>query len=85
MGEANEHAIITKADLRRLLDAAAPDARLVLSEGTVGIHSGSDHAGGGMLVISRADLVDRLADPGDERRLAELAAVLDTDIRLLGA
>ncbi|APE35139.1 hypothetical protein BOX37_15620 [Nocardia mangyaensis] len=85
MVESNEHAIITKADLRQLLDAAAPDARLVLSEGKVGIHSGSDDAGGGILVISRADLVGSLGDPGDERRLAELAAVLDSDIRLLGA
>ncbi len=44
-----------------------------------------DTAGGGLLLITRADLLDRVGDPIDERRLAEQVALLDTDIRLLGA
>lgn len=77
--------LVTETELRELLAATAPDARLILSEGRVGVHSGDDDAGGGLVVITRADLRERVGDPVDERSLVEQAALLDTDIRLLGA
>ncbi|MFD4433582.1 hypothetical protein [Nocardia sp. NPDC058497] len=76
---------VTEATLRRLLDDDAPDARLVLSEGHVGIRSGPGDDDGGLLVISRADLRERVGDAPEGRVLVEQAAVLDTDIGLLGA
>ncbi|MEU5407251.1 hypothetical protein [Nocardia asteroides] len=82
---AGSAATVTEDDLRALLDVTAADARLVLSEGKVGVHSGTDYAGGGLLVITRADLLDRVGSPADDRKLTETAALLDTDIRLLGA
>ncbi|MFE6922211.1 hypothetical protein ACFVAV_14290 [Nocardia sp. NPDC057663] len=84
-GEPASGCHVTEADLHRLLDNSAPDARLVLSEGHVGIRSGGGDDDGGLLVISRADLLDRVGDAPEKRVLVEQAAVLDTDIGLLGA
>lgn len=76
---------ITAADLTRLLASDAPDARLILSEGHVDIHTGDDDAGGGIIVTTRADLLDRVGDPPDQQLLTEHAALLSSDIGLLGA
>ncbi|MFC4127782.1 hypothetical protein [Nocardia rhizosphaerae] len=82
--ETGAAAIVTEADLRELLAVTSPDARLVMSQGRLGVHTGPGD-GDGLLVITRADLVHRVGGQSDARGLAELAALLDTDIRLLGA
>ncbi|MFE3542611.1 hypothetical protein ACFXK0_06545 [Nocardia sp. NPDC059177] len=80
-----EQAIITSALLHRLLNTTAADARLVLTAGHVEVRTGPDIGDGGLVVITRTDLVDQVGDPPDDRALAEQAALLDSNIGLMGA
>ena len=75
--------IITKENLRRLLQGE-DDAVLVLREGRVHIVSSGDE-GGGLEVITRADLMGRLGDAEDsDGELAKQAEALDTAVTELG-
>ncbi|MEU2037063.1 hypothetical protein [Nocardia niwae] len=76
---------MTQDDLRRLLATDEPDARLVLEEGHIKIEPGSGSEPRGMLILSRADLADRLGTDPDAAALAEAAAELDAEVRLRGA
>lgn len=76
---------VTQDDLRRLLDTDEPDARLVLEEGHVKVEPGSGSEPRGMLILSRADLADRLGPDPDAAALAGAAAELDAEVRLRGA
>ncbi len=75
--------VITKDILRQLLQGE-DDAVLVLREGRVHIVS-SGAEGGGLEVITRADLMARLGDAEDsDGELANQAAALDTAVAELG-
>ncbi|BDT91166.1 hypothetical protein [Nocardia sputorum] len=76
---------VTQDDLRRLLATDEPDARLVLEEGHIKIEPGAGSEPRGMLILSRADLADRLGADPDAAALAEAAAELDAEVRLRGA
>ncbi|MBF6465736.1 hypothetical protein IU427_11195 [Nocardia beijingensis] len=76
---------VTEDDLRRLLATDEPDARLVLEEGHLKIEPGAGSEPRGMLILSRADLADRLGADPDATALAEAAAELDAEVRLRGA
>ncbi|MGK8523962.1 hypothetical protein ACRS6B_21510 [Nocardia asteroides] len=84
-GEASRSGRVTPDVLRRLLATGEPSARLVLEEGRVGIEHGSASEPRGMLILSRAELADRLGDDPDATALAEAAAELDAEVRLRGA
>ncbi|WP_454198686.1 hypothetical protein [Nocardia sp. Marseille-Q1738] len=71
--------------LRRLLTMAEPSARLVLEEGQVRIEQGSETEPRGMLIVTRADLAERLGDDPDATALTEQTTELNSEIRLLGA
>ncbi|MFE7741333.1 hypothetical protein [Nocardia sp. NPDC057455] len=76
---------VTPDDLRRLLAGDEPDARLVLEEGQIRIERGCGSEPRGMLILSRADLADRLGADPDAAALATAAAELDAEVRLRGA
>ncbi|WP_157224239.1 hypothetical protein [Nocardia paucivorans] len=81
---AHSRALVTEEDLRRLLTADEPNARLVLEEGRIRLE-GSTAEPEGMLVISRTDLLARIGDAPDPTALTEQATELDNEIRLMGA
>ena len=72
---------ITVEILRELLGSEAADARLVLEAGRVRIASDS----GGLVLISREELLDRVGTDPDATELTEQAGVLNTEVRLRGA
>lgn len=73
---------VDPADLRRLLEAGA-DSCLVLSEGRMQIREGSP--GDGLAVVTRADLIAQLGDNPADNDLVTQAALLDSEVRSLGA
>lgn len=81
---AHSCALVTQEDLRRLLAADEPNARLVLEGGRVRLE-GSTSEPEGLLIVSRADLVARIGDTPDTTALTEQATELDSEIRLMGA
>ncbi|WP_157170960.1 hypothetical protein [Nocardia araoensis] len=76
---------MTQDDLSRLLATEEPDARLVLEEGQIKVERGSGSEPRGMLILSRAELTDRVGADPDGTALAEAAAELDAEVRLRGA
>lgn len=75
---------ITKETLRQLLEAE-DGAVLVLREGQFHIVGSADHSGGGLEVISRADLLARIGDAEvSDRELTHQAAALETAVSELG-
>jgi hypothetical protein len=76
---------VTQDDLRRLLAAGEPDARLVLEEGQFRIEPGAGPETRGMLILTRAELADRIGADPDASALATTAAELDAEVRLRGA
>ncbi|MEV6275213.1 hypothetical protein [Nocardia sp. NPDC051832] len=73
--------IVTASDLRRLL-AADDNAHLVLVEGRVQITAGGDEPG--LVLIDRAQVIDRIGADPDETALSEFASLLDSEVRLQG-
>ncbi|MGK8558231.1 hypothetical protein [Nocardia gipuzkoensis] len=82
---ASSSAVVREDDLRRLLTMSEPSARLVLEEGRVRIEQGSEAEPLGMLIVTRADLADRLGDDPNATALTEQATELNNEIRLRGA
>lgn len=78
------HTQVDAADLQRLL-AAGPDSCLVLSEGRVQIYDRSPGEGDSLVVVTRADLVSRVGTDPAENELVTQAALLDSEVRTLGA
>ncbi|MEV0855817.1 hypothetical protein ACGFQG_30020 [Nocardia fluminea] len=72
---------ITVEMLRELLASEAADARLVLEAGRVRITSDS----GGLVLISREELLDRVGTDPNATELTEQAGLLNTEVRLRGA
>ncbi|MBF6351487.1 MULTISPECIES: hypothetical protein [Nocardia] len=73
---------VDPGDLRRLLEAGA-DSCLVLSEGRMQIREGAP--GDGLAVVTRADLIAQLGESPAENDLVTQAALLDSEVRSLGA
>ncbi|WP_280415734.1 hypothetical protein [Nocardia carnea] len=73
---------VDAADLRRLLEAG-PDSCLVLSEGRMQIQG--RFTGDGLVVVTRADLVAQLGESPADNDLVTQAALLDSEVRTLGA
>jgi hypothetical protein len=80
-GDSGAQLQITADDLRRLL-AAAGSACLVLEEGAIRLDSDSSDAQRGLVVITRAELADRIGEDAD---LTVQAGILTSEVRLLGA
>ncbi|WP_236566753.1 hypothetical protein [Nocardia sp. CY41] len=57
----------------------------MLEEGHLKVEPGSESEPRGMLLLSRADLADRLGADPDDAALARAAAELDAEVRLRGA
>ncbi|MBL1079708.1 hypothetical protein JK358_35420 [Nocardia sp. 2] len=74
--------IVTASDLRRLLAADDNAAYLVLVEGRVDVVPSGDAPG--LVLIDRAQVVDRIGSDPDPTALNEFAALLDSEIRLQG-
>lgn len=75
---------ITKETLRQLLEAE-DGAVLVLREGQFHIVGSAGDPGGGLEVISRADLLARIGDAEiSDRELTDQAAALETAVSELG-
>ncbi|MFD3427590.1 hypothetical protein ACFWVM_08770 [Nocardia fluminea] len=72
---------VTVEILRELLSAGAGDACLALEAGRVRITSDS----GGLVLISRKELLDRVGTDPDSTAMIEQADLLNTEIRLQGA
>ncbi|MEV6661387.1 hypothetical protein [Nocardia fluminea] len=72
---------ITVEILRELLDTGAADAYLVLEGGRVRVTSDS----GGLVLISREELLDRVGTDPDATEMIEQADLLNTEVRLRGA
>ncbi|GAA3138658.1 hypothetical protein GCM10010466_32020 [Planomonospora alba] len=77
-------ALVTRDDVRRLLESPDPGATLVLVEGRCAVLP--EGRAEGLVLVSRRDLDPGLADGGqDDRRLDQLADRLDGMARDLGA
>jgi hypothetical protein len=78
--------MISVEDVRRLLEAGDPGATLTIVGGRPVISgAGEEESGGGLEVISRADLVARAGERLDDPQgLEEVAAELDVVVRELG-
>ncbi|MFC4372939.1 hypothetical protein ACFO5K_02395 [Nocardia halotolerans] len=63
----------------------ATDGCLVLEAGRVRVAAGAESQQGGMVIISKAELAQRLGSDPDPTALSEQAAVLNTEVGLLGA
>ncbi|KAF0845379.1 hypothetical protein [Nocardia caishijiensis] len=74
--------LVTVDLLRELLSAEDAQACLVLEGGRVRI---AEDGRNGMVVATRADVVQRLGRNPDPTALTEQAALLDSEVRLLGA
>ncbi|NKY58494.1 hypothetical protein [Nocardia flavorosea] len=86
-GKSAEHRVHTQvdpADLRRLLEAG-PDSCLVLSEGRMQVQDRSPGDGAGLVVVTRAGLVAQLGESPADNDLVTQAALLDSEVRSLGA
>lgn len=73
--------MISVEHLHSLLASDERDAQLVIVEGHPAIVAGAGPegpGGGGLAVISRAELIGMAHDVGDERELERIAAGLDT-------
>lgn len=79
------HTQVTTADLHRLLETRDDRATLVLVAGRIEIDTGPGTEAPGLSVITRAALTDRVGNDPDDHTLAEQAAELNTEIRMLGA
>ncbi|MGW5309517.1 hypothetical protein [Nocardia thailandica] len=77
----SDPALVTADTLRELLASGQPDAGLVLEGGRVSVTSES----GGLVLVSRDELRDRVGAEPDPTALAEQAELLNTEIRLMGA
>lgn len=82
--------MIEERHVRELLDMAQDDAALVLLEGRARVvrpaGPGSEPYGGAAVLLTRADLVDRLGTPApSDDRVRTLAATLEAMARELGA
>ncbi len=75
---------VEAADLHRLLEAG-PDSCLVLSEGRMQIYDRSPGDDAGLVVVTRADLIAQLGDSPADNDLVTQAALLDSEVRSLGA
>jgi hypothetical protein len=74
--------VISAQDVRRLLEADGPDPALMIIGGKAVVSSGDE---GGLLVISRADLLARAGERLQSAQgLEEVAAELDVAVRELG-
>ncbi|MEU6561032.1 hypothetical protein [Nocardia nova] len=76
------HPQVTTEDLRMLLDAGSPGARLVLTRGRIELTTDDTD---GMELIRRPDLTGRRGDHPDQQELLEEAELLNTLIRMQGA
>ncbi|MEU8895765.1 hypothetical protein [Nocardia sp. NPDC048505] len=72
---------VTVELLRELLGADAAEASLVLEAGQVRVSSEP----GGLALVSREELLERIGKEPDATQLTEQADLLNTEIRLLGA
>ncbi|MFC9967521.1 hypothetical protein [Nocardia ignorata] len=77
--------LVTVDMLRELLGADDAQACLVLEGGRVRVAPGSEDQQSGMVVVSRAEVERRLGANPDPTALTEQAALLDSEVRLLGA
>ncbi|MFC4061224.1 hypothetical protein ACFOWE_23235 [Planomonospora corallina] len=76
-------AMVTRDDVRRLLESPDPGATLVLVEGRCAVLP--EERAEGLVLASRRDLEPELADGGrDDQRLDQLADRLDGMARELG-
>ncbi|WP_068024752.1 hypothetical protein [Nocardia mexicana] len=76
---------MTEADLRQLLQTGSPGTRLIAVEGEIRLAPGVGGDEGGLQVVTRGELADRIGDRPDDSQLAVEAELLNTEIRLLGA
>ncbi|RDI49931.1 hypothetical protein DFR68_106369 [Nocardia mexicana] len=76
---------VTEADLRQLLQTGSPGTRLIAVEGEIRLAPGVGGDEGGLQVVTRGELADRIGDRPDDSQLAVEAELLNTEIRLLGA
>lgn len=72
---------VTAEILRELLGTGADDACLVLEAGRVRVASDS----GGLVLISRTELLDRVGTDPNATEMIEQADLLNTEVRLRGA
>ncbi|MEV0251827.1 hypothetical protein AB0H76_34920 [Nocardia sp. NPDC050712] len=72
---------VTAEILRELLGTEFAEANLVLEGGRVQITPGS----GGLVLVSRKELLERVGTDPDATQLAEQADLLNTEVRLQGA
>ncbi|WP_280421096.1 hypothetical protein [Nocardia carnea] len=75
---------VDAADLHRLLDAG-PNSCLVLSEGRMQIYDVSPGDGDSLVVVTRADLIAQVGESPADNDLVTQAALLDSEVRTLGA
>jgi hypothetical protein len=82
------NAMITAADIKKLLKTGDDSAALVLIEGRAEVVSGheldSEPYRGALPVIGRDDLVGRIGSDPSEHELVEQAAVIDSAISEMG-
>ncbi|WP_227980974.1 hypothetical protein [Nocardia spumae] len=73
---------ITTDDLRMLLDAGRPGTRLVLTQDRIRLATDGGDDAGGLELIRRPELADRLGDHPDQQELHHEAELLNTAIRI---
>lgn len=76
---------VTDELLRRLLAVRRSDARLILQAGRVLLDDEPDTETSGLLIVTRAELAQRIGDNPDDTMLKEHAVELNNEVRLLGA
>lgn len=75
---------ITSEHLKHLFDSDLPDPHLVVAEGAVHVVDAPDGDQSGLVVVSRAELLEQCGERPTGEALEELAVRLDTAITTLG-